>query len=417
MTRFWRQRPDGRPAARLAAFSAAAFLVVGVQTPFWPVWLAGHGLDARQIALVFAAAIWAKVVATPLIGALADRIGHRRVVMATLAGIACIAYAALWPVRGWGLLLALNLMAGVAQSALLPLGDAVTLAAVRERGLDYGRIRVWGSLSFVVASVGGGAVLAIIPAVASGPDNRVLTLVLVASSILIGTCLAMPSSAAVRGVTAGTMGAGASRWNAIRQLLSDPRFWLLVVSASALQASHQLYYGFGTLYWRGLGISDMVIGVLWAEGVIAEIALFWFGAPIVARVGPLGLLALGGIGGVVRWSLMGLMPGLLAAALLQPLHALTFGASHLGAMYMLARSVPPGAAASAQSLYAALSAGLGSGLVMLAAGALYSAFGGQAYLFMALLSAGGLLGVWRLRRVTSTQPTTSSRARPRTSIS
>jgi MFS transporter, PPP family, 3-phenylpropionic acid transporter len=316
--------------------------------------------------------------------------------MAALAGMACLAYAALWGVRGLWLLLALNLVAGVAQSALLPLGDAVTLAAVRERGLDYGRIRVWGSLSFVVASVGGGAVLAIMPALTGGPDNRVLALVLAASLILICACLVMPSSAAMRRGIDEATSAVASRWTAIRQLLSDRRFWLLVVSASALQASHQLYYGFGTLYWRELGISDTVIGILWAEGVVAEIALFWFGAPIVARLGPVGLLALGGVGGVVRWSLMGLVPGLAAAALLQPLHALTFGASHLGAMCMLARSVPPGAAASAQSLYAALSAGLGSGLVMLAAGALYAAFGGQAYLFMALLSAGGLVGVWRL---------------------
>ena len=196
--------------------------------------------------------------------------------------------------------------------------------------------------------------------------------------------------------------AAASRWQAIRRLLSDSRFWLLVVSASALQASHQVYYGFGTLYWRGLGFSDTVIGVLWAEGVVAEVVLFWYGAPIVARLGPLGLLALGGVGGIVRWSLMGLVPGLPAAAALQLLHALTFGASHLGAMYMLARSVPPEAAASAQSLYAALSAGLGSGLVMLAAGTLYAAYGGQAYLFMALLSAGGLAGVWRLRRMSHT---------------
>jgi MFS transporter, PPP family, 3-phenylpropionic acid transporter len=293
----------------------------------------------------------------------------------------------------------LNLLAGVAQSALLPLGDAVTLAAVRERGLDYGRIRVWGSLSFILASVGGGVALAIMPATIDGPDNRVLGLVLVASSVLVGACLAIPSAAAGRRGADDAASPAASRWRAIRRLLSDRRFWLLVVSASALQASHQLYYGFGTLYWRGLGISDTVIGVLWAEGVVAEIVLFWYSAPIVARLGPSGLLALGGIGGIVRWSLMGLVPGLAAATVLQLLHALTFGASHLGAMYMLARSVPPAAAASAQSMYAALSAGLGSGLVMLAAGALYAAYGGRAYLFMALLSAGGLAGVWRLRQL------------------
>ena len=187
-------------------------------------------------------------------------------------------------------------------------------------------------------------------------------------------------------------GRGRGALGAIRRLLSDSGFWLFVVSAAALQASHQLYYGFGTLYWRGLGFSDRVIGMLWAEGVVAEIVLFWYSAPLVARFGPLGLMALGGVGGIVRWSLMGVMPGLGAAAALQLLHALTFGASHLGAMHILARRVPPGAAASAQSLYSALSAGFGSGLVMLAAGALYAAYGGQAYPFMALLSAAGLLG-------------------------
>lgn len=394
-----RQRHDGRPATRLAGFYAASFLVVGVQLPFWPVWLAGHGLDPRQIAGIFAAAIWAKVVATPAIGALADRIGHRRSVMAALAGLAWFAYAALWPVGGLWPLLALNLLGGVAQSALMPLGDAVTLASVRERGLDYGRIRVWGSLSFVLASVGGGAALAAMPAPKGGPDNRVLALALLASLLLVGACLAMPSAEAEGGSRHRRAGAAAARRGAIRRLLSDPRFWLLVLSASALQASHQLYYGFGTLYWRGLGFSDGVIGVLWAEGVVAEIVLFWYAAPIVARLGPLGLLALGGVGGIVRWSLMGLVPGLPAAVLLQLLHALTFGASHLGTMYMLARSVPPDAAASAQSLYAALSAGFGSGLVMLAAGALYAAYGGHAYLFMALLSAGGLAGIWRLRQM------------------
>jgi MFS transporter, PPP family, 3-phenylpropionic acid transporter len=416
MTRLSWLRHSGQ-IARLSVFNAALFLVIGIQLPFWPVWLSGHGLDAEEIAAVFAAAIWAKVVATPAIGALADRIGRRRTVMAGLAGIACIFYLALWPVTGFWPLLGLNLAAGVAQSALLPLGDAVTLAAVRERGLDYGRIRVWGSLSFVFASVGGGAALAVMPAPVEGPDNRILVLVLAASLLLVAACLAIPSASAGRRHAGGALRAAASRRGAIGPLLSTPRFWLLVVSASALQASHQLYYGFGTLYWRELGFPDTVIGLLWAEGVVAEIVLFWYGAPIIARLGPLGLLALGGIGGIVRWSLMGLVPGLGAAALLQLLHALTFGASHLGAMYMLARTVPPDAAASAQSLYAALSAGLGSGLVMLAAGSLYAAYGGQAYLFMALLSALGLAGVWRLRHVSARSgegQLDDAAARPRT---
>jgi MFS transporter, PPP family, 3-phenylpropionic acid transporter len=383
-------RHTGGQAARLGAFYAASFLVVGIQLPFWPVWLAGRGLDAQEIAIVFAAAIWAKVITTPVLGALADRLGRRRAVMIALALLACAAYAGLWPVAGWWMLIALNLVAGMAQSALMPLGDSITLAAVRTEGLDYGRVRVWGSLSFILASVGSGALLALNSA-GRPADNQILLLVLGASALLFAACIGIPPA---------TRRAAFIRlqWAALGRLVADRRFWLFVASAAALQSSHQLYYGFGTLYWRGLGFSDAVIGMLWAEGVVAEIVLFWYSAPLAARLGPLGLMALGGAAGILRWSLMGVLPGLPAAAGLQLLHALTFGASHLGAMHFMARSVPPGVAASAQSLYAALSAGLGSGLVMLVAGALYAAYGGQAYPFMALLSAAGLVGVWQLRR-------------------
>ena len=374
---------------RLGAFYAASFLVVGIQLPFWPVWLAARGLDPQQIAFVFAAAIWAQVIATPVLGALADRLGRRRAVMVTLAATAVIGYAALWPAAGFWPLLALNLVAGVAQSALMPLGDSITLAAVRSERLDYGRVRVWGSISFVLAAVASGWVLALAwPAALAG--NEVLLLVLFASAVLFLACIGIPAT--------DPLSRGRSRWVALAGLVGDRRFWLFVVSAAALQASHQLYYGFGTLYWRQLGFSDPVIGALWAEGVVAEIALFCFSAPLVARLGPFGLMVIGGVAGIVRWSLIGLVPGLGAAAALQLLHAGTFGASHLGAMHFMARSVPPHASASAQSLYAALSAGLGSGLVMLAAGWLYSTYGGHAYPFMALLSAAGLFGIWQLRR-------------------
>src|SRR5579863_4668395 len=153
-------RQTGGRGCRLGVFYAASFLVVGIQLPFWPLWLAGRGLDARQIATVFAAAIWAKVVATPALGALADRLGRRRAVMIALAAVSCAAYAGLWPVAGFWAILALNLAGGAAQSALMPLGDSITLAAVHRDGLDYGRVRVWGSISFIVAAIGSGGVLA-----------------------------------------------------------------------------------------------------------------------------------------------------------------------------------------------------------------------------------------------------------------
>jgi len=168
---------------RLGAFYAASFLVVGIQSPFWPVWLAGRGLDPPEIAALFAAAIWVKVVTTPLIGALADRLGRRRAMMVVLAGIACFGYASLWRAHGFWSLLGLTLIAGVAQSALMPLGDSITLAAVRRDGLDYGRVRVWGSVSFIIAAMASGILLSRGEASSLG-GNRVLALVLAASAVL-----------------------------------------------------------------------------------------------------------------------------------------------------------------------------------------------------------------------------------------
>jgi len=381
--------PPRAIAARLSAFYAASFLVVGIQSPFWPLWLTGRGLDPREVGALLAAAIWAKVLVTPAIGAAADWLAAWRAMMIVLAAIACAGYASLWPVYGFWPLLSLCLIASVAQSALMPLGDSITLAAVRSDGLDYGRVRVWGSVSFIVAAMASGALLS--HAASAGPrGDTVLFLVLVASVLLWLTCCASPAPPREAG--------GTPRLALLGAMARDRRFWGFVVAASAIQASHQVYYGFGTLYWRSLGFSNGVIGCLWAEGVLAEIMLFWQSRRLLARLGPMGLMAAGASAGILRWGLAGLVPGLLPAAVLQLLHALTFGATHLGAMHFLSRTVPPGAAASAQALYSGASAGIGSGVVMLGAGALYANYGGRAYLFMAALSALGLAAVLRLAK-------------------
>ena len=373
------------PAARLSAFYAAIFLVAGIQLPFWPVWLSARGLSATEIGVVLAATLWVKVLATPAIGAVADRSRmSRRGIMGVLAATALVGYAGLWPAGPFWTLVLLNLVALAAQSALMPLGDTVTLATCRSAGLDYGRVRVWGSVAFILASVAGGVMLA------SHPGDEVLLLVLGASTLVLLACLALPFSPGP--------GGGRSHLSGARVVMRDLRFWNFVGAAAALQASHQVYYGFGTLYWRSLDFSDATIGLLWAEGVLAEIVLFWRGEWLAARFGPVGLMMLGGAAGILRWTLAGWLSGLPSVAALQLLHAFTFGASHLGAMHFLSRNVPLSAAASAQSIYAAVSSGLGSGLVMLLAAALYSAYGGGAYFSMAALSAAGMLGTIGLRR-------------------
>lgn len=187
----------------------------------------------------------------------------------------------------------------------------------------------------------------------------------------------------------------------MRALLGNRVFLLFLLVAGAAQLSHAVFYGFSTLGWRDLDIDDGAIGLLWAEGVVAEILLFMVAGRIIARIGPVGMLLLGALGGMIRWPLTAMTGDIVELAFLQLLHALTFGAAHLGAMHFMVRAIPPASLAAAQSLYYALPMGVGMGLATLLAGWLFSRFGGDAYWAMGGLSlisfvAGlVLLRLWR----------------------
>ena len=159
-----------------------------------------------------------------------------------------------------------------------------------------------------------------------------------------------------------------------------------------------VYYGFATLHWRDAGLSSDLIGALWAEGVIAEVVLFAFGARLVARLGPARLIALAGLCAALRWTVTALTVEPWLLALSQLLHAATFGATHLGNMHFLARATPPALSARAQSLHASITNGLATGAAMLASGWLYAGLGGGAFLVMAGLGAAGALAAAVLAR-------------------
>ncbi len=361
------------PGLRLGAFYAALFFTQGVLLPFWPVWLSTRGLSAGEIGVVLAAAQWIKIAGNPLAGIAADRSGMPRRVMLRLSAAALLGFLLFLPARSFAALALLSALTGGALSAVLPLGDNIALAAATAGEIDYGRVRLWGSLGFIAAALIAGRLIEL-----AGADG-VLYLLIAAAAAVLAACTGLVERTR-RIAPRRALGAG------IRRLPL-----LLFAAAAAIQGSHAVYYGFGTLYWQHLGLADGAIAALWAEGVVAEILLFYASAPLLRRLGPAGMLALGGAAGVLRWSFTGIATGLPALALLQLLHALTFAAAHLGVMHHLARVLPPEQAATGQALYSAVVGGLAQGLALLLAGALFAAFGGAAYQAMAALAALGLV--------------------------
>jgi PPP family 3-phenylpropionic acid transporter len=363
-------------SARYAGYYGAVFLALGVYLPFWPVWLAGRGLGAAEIGLLLALTSWVKVLSVPPIARLADRTGRTKGAIVVLAAASLLSFAAFFLAeRFWGIL-AVQLLTALAFHGLIPLAESHTMRAVGAAEIDYGRVRLWGSVAFILGALGAGKLLA-----RHDPD-LLLWLILTALAATLAAALGLPERRDPR--------AEAGARPRLRALLADRRFLLFLAGAALLQASHAVYYGFSALAWRAAGLGAATVGWLWAEGVLAEILFFAAGGALLRRFGPTGLLALAGLGGVVRWTALAetaALPALIAAQLL---HALTFGAAHLGAVHFIARRAPPDLAATAQGLYAALSGGLALGLASLLAGWLYGAVEARAFHAMAGMSATGL---------------------------
>jgi PPP family 3-phenylpropionic acid transporter len=376
--------PD-RFVLRLALFYGAFFVYLGLSMPFIPAWLAAKGLDAREIGIVLAAPMVVRVFAVPLATRLADRFGmlRRALIAASFASVA--GFALVGAVSGFVAILATYALATALLAPVMPFADALALRGLRSHTASYGSVRLWGSVTFIVANVVGGLLLARLGAA------NVIWAVVAALALGAAAALALDPPAPEAGAPAESRTPAGSVWRA-------PGFVAVVMGASLIQASHAVMYGFATLQWSARGIPGPAIGVLWAIGVIAEVGLFALSSRMVGWFGAIGMILLGGLGGVVRWTAMAFDPPTAALPLLQGLHALSFAATHLGTMHYLAQVAPARRGATAQGDFVAV-----QGIVFAAAmglsGGLVEAYGSHAYGAMAAAAAvGAVFAAWALGR-------------------
>lgn len=395
---------------------AALYSGWGVLSPFLPAVLAERGATAEQIGLLLALGIAARLVSMPVAGTLADRLGAPRLVLGALllAGAASgLGYGSV-PIGSATLLLLVGLAQHAVTGPLGPLPDALAVrAAARSRadggGFDYGVVRGAGAAAFIA-----GAALAGHAVEAAGTAAVVLWLNAGLFALAAGALLLLPRGPERRALSPPpvdereqeTPRAG----EGMLALLGIPAFRRLLLVSGLVSGSHAFYNGFGTLRWQAAGLEAEAIGLLWSVSVASEVAVFFLlGRPLLARLGPGGLLALAAGAGALRWSVMAATAWAPAMFLTQPLHGLTFAAQHLAAMAVIARSVPGRAAASAQSTYAVLGTGLAAAALTFASGPLYGRLGADGYWAMALLCAVAVPAALALR---TAEPAQEKERRP-----
>ncbi|HEY6633631.1 MAG TPA: MFS transporter [Rhizobiaceae bacterium] len=373
----------GRFDLRMSLIFAAVFIPLGVNVPYFPLWLEAKGFGPEQIAVILSAPIFLRVVTTPIISSMADRAKDRANVLIAISVAAFLMSLGYFLTPTYATVLAVTLAINVFWTPQSPLADSLALSGVRRFGSNYPRMRIWGSLSFLGANFFGGIILA-----ATGADA---VPVMITFGLFAAFAAALVTPRLGRPRVASPL--SASGLQAAAPSLLNRYFLLFVTGTGVLVASHGLLYGFASIYWKAIGISDQVIGFLWAWSVVAEVVAFLLFNRVFGRVSSTTVLTVAGLAAIVRWIAfpmiepMGLgVPGFFAV---QTLHALSTGLLLIGLQQMIGETVPEERTGAAQGI-AYFANGFSTGVVTLASGPLYESLGGEGFYVMAVIAAIGL---------------------------
>lgn len=373
------------PRAPLRLFYFLQLASIASLLPLLAGRLEAAGVSGLTVGGLLALLPLGRLLAAPLWAAVADRYRLGGAVLRVSTGLSAVAGLALCRAES---VPALAVALFVFSATRAPIGsvlDAFVLDGLRAAGrpaTDYGRIRLWGSCGFLA-----GVYLASEVEALSLPMHIVSDVTLVGGFLL---SFAFPW----RGE-----GGPAPVLPALRELVGE-RFFVPLLLAGGLHAlSMSVYDTFYSLHIQSLGLGPRVVGLSVALGVGLEVLLMAAGRPLLERLGPARCLLLATLTGLPRWALTASLTDPVWLVAVQALHGIGFGAFWLAGVQRMSRGARPEIAASAQSLWAAGTYGVGALVGAVVAGWARSELGSTGIFWMLTVVSGlaSLAALWLVR--------------------
>ncbi len=333
------------PYWRLSGFYFFYFALLGGMYPYWPLYLQHLDFDAERIGLLLAIPMVTKVLAPNLWSWLADRTGQRLGIIqwGSLLGLIC--FTGILINQGFFWLVVVMISYSFFWNAVLPQAEVITLNFLGDRPERYSRLRLWGSVGFIVAVIGAGALFERL-GVTAFPW---LSLLLLAGIFIASLTIPRPHGEGRR----------PTRESLVRAVFQVPVMAFLTAGIF-LQAAHGAYYGFFSIYLEELGYGRTAIGLLWSVGVVAEVLVFIVMHNLLLRFGVRTVLIVSLLLAALRWLIIGYSADVLGVLIFaQCLHAFTFGTFHAASIDTIRRLFRPGTQGGGQALYGAVSFGIG----------------------------------------------------------
>ncbi len=360
---------------RLCVFYLLMFMGVGISLPFFPQYYKSLKFSGAQIGALLAIGPLFAMVMPPFWGQLADRWGRPGRVLGLLTVGSTLGTLALWSVSTFWMVLVSLCVHAVFASSMTTMIDTLALRHVEKEGGSYSGLRLWGSLGFVISSLGYGFSVDVI-------DRRAITAALL--------CL-----------TAATAWTWLTFANAPAVHSAGPRPSFLEVAALlrrkdvavflAASAMHWIacapYNGALSMHVTSLNLPPWVVSAAASVGVISEVAVMFTWPRWGHRIEPRTLLIASFLASAARWLGMALFDSPVVLLTLSTIHGLTFGAFYLASVAYMAQAAPGSLRATGQSLYVAATFGIGGLVGYLGTGAGFDVLGGHGLFAVAALAA------------------------------
>jgi len=353
------------------------FGVLGIFLPYFNLYCYHLGFSGLQIGVLAGLRSVALVVFPLIWGSLADRFNIRKpiyilcIFLSTSIWVLYLFYVDFWP------MLVITAIYGIFYAPIISFLEAVTMDVLGTGKKSYGRIRAWGSVSFILMVLVLGKVIDLYSA------DIILVLILAGYVMLAVISIRIP------GIK--------TRKNALRaqgaESLLTKRTVVFLFSAFLMLASHGAYYGFFSIHLENLGFDSTFIGLAWAVASTAEILVMIKSASIFGRFSLENVLFFSFLTAAVRWIILFFAGSAAVILLSQILHAVTYGTFHMASILYIDRLAPEQAKTLGQAVNNALSYGLGLMVGFFVNGYVYEITGSYTlFLLSSLLAlAGGLI--------------------------
>ena len=356
---------------RLSRFYFVYYFFVGAFVPYWGLYLKSEQFTAADIGILMSLFQISRIFAPNFWGWLADHTGKRAQWIQLTAFLGLCGFTAVFWAHGFYWLFFVMAALSLFTSSTLPLAESLTLAPLATTNGPYSRIRMWGSLGFIVASVILGYFIDF------AGIRSLLWFLLIVQMVLLMLSRTLPDPKVVQ---------HAHDQFSIWQVIKQPNVIALLVGCSLMVTAHGVLYNFYSIYLSDHGYSKGLIGLLWSVGVICEIGIFMLMPKIMQHYSLKTILLISLALAVFRFCLIGFaIDNIWLLVLAQTLHAATFGSFHAASVEVITQFFNGRHQAKGQAIYNSVAYGIGGTIGGVAGGYALQYLGGQKTFMLAAI--------------------------------